>query len=154
VPAVVETLHRLRADGVAIALDDFGTGYSSLTSLEQLPLTRLKLDRSLITSIDTSARSAAIAFAVIALCRSWGIAVTAEGIERLEQFKCLSANGSLCLQGYLFSRPVAGDDLMRVKANMESFLEDLLLSAPATTSRSRSDVARIAAPRAKSTSGA
>ncbi len=51
-PATIETLRRLREIGVAIALDDFGTGYSSLASLEQLPLTRVKLDRSLIASID------------------------------------------------------------------------------------------------------
>ena len=66
--------------------DDFGTGYSSLASLQQLPLTRVKLDRSLIAGIDDSARSASIARATIALCRGLGLEVTAEGVERLEQF--------------------------------------------------------------------
>ena len=75
----------LRAHGIAIALDDFGTGFSSLASLEQLPLTRIKLDRSLIASIDTNARSASIAKAIIQLCQGLGLQITAEGIERLEQ---------------------------------------------------------------------
>jgi EAL domain-containing protein (putative c-di-GMP-specific phosphodiesterase class I) len=79
--ATIEVLRCLRANGLAIALDDFGTGYSSLASLEQLPLTRVKLDRTLIASIHTSARSAAIARAIVGLCHSLGLAVTAEGIE-------------------------------------------------------------------------
>jgi EAL domain-containing protein (putative c-di-GMP-specific phosphodiesterase class I) len=67
--ATIDARKCLRAHGVAIALDDFGTGYSSLASLEQLPLTRIKLDRSLIGGIDTSPRSAAIARAVIGMCQ-------------------------------------------------------------------------------------
>ena len=56
----IEALHRLREMGISIALDDFGTGYSSLTSLERLPLTRVKIDRSLVASIDAGQRSPAI----------------------------------------------------------------------------------------------
>ena len=63
--ATIEVLRQVRAHGVAVALDDFGTGYSSLASLEQLPMTRVKLDRTLIASIHTSARSAAIALRAI-----------------------------------------------------------------------------------------
>jgi predicted signal transduction protein with EAL and GGDEF domain len=70
--ATIDSLRRLRAHGIAIALDDFGTGFSSLASLEQLPLTRIKLDRSLVASIDTSARSASIAKAIIQLCQGLG----------------------------------------------------------------------------------
>src|SRR6202140_5800884 len=66
--ATIESLRRLRALGVAIALDDFGSGYSLLTSLEQLPLSRVKLDRTLIESVDSNPRSAAIARSIIALC--------------------------------------------------------------------------------------
>ena len=82
----IDALKRLRAHGVAIALDDFGTGYSSFASLEQLPLTRIKLDRSLIADIDSSPRSAAIAHAIVAMCQELGLDITAEGIERPEQF--------------------------------------------------------------------
>ena len=70
--ATVEVLRQLRRRGVAIALDDFGIGYSSLASLEQLPLTRVKLDRALIASIHTSARSAAVARALVGLCHDIG----------------------------------------------------------------------------------
>ena len=102
--ATIDTLKRLRAHGVAIALDDFGTGYSSLYSLERLPLTRIKLDRSLVAGIDTSARSAAIARAIIDMCQGLGLEITAEGVET-EQFSMLLMHRAMCLQGYLLARP-------------------------------------------------
>ena len=141
-PSTIEALRRLRAHGVAIALDDFGTGYSSLTSLEQLPLTRIKLDRSLIASIDTSARSAAIARAIISLCHSLGLEITAEGIERPEQFACLLGNHAMYLQGYLLSQPVSGDELLPVMAAITQKAQDILLSLPAKSYSS--DVVEIA----------
>ena len=66
----VETLRALRLLGIATALDDFGTGYSSLTSLEQLPLSRVKLDRSVVAEVDSNPRAASIASSIIALCHS------------------------------------------------------------------------------------
>ena len=108
----IKTLDQLRSIGVAIALDDFGTGYSSLASLQRLPLTRVKLDRSLIAGIDDSARSASIARATIALCRGLGLEVTAEGVERVEQLAMLLPHRAISLQGYLFSRPVSASDLL------------------------------------------
>ncbi len=125
-PATIDTLHRLRACGIAIALDDFGTGYSSLASLEKLPFTRIKLDRSLIDGIDTSLRSAAITRAIIGLCHGLGLEVTAEGIERPEQFSLLMEQGPMYFQGYLLSKPVAAGDLLsvmnRVKQEAPLFL--------------------------------
>ena len=108
----IKTLDQLRAIGVAVALDDFGTGYSSLASLQQLPLTRVKLDRSLIAGIDDGARSASIARATIALCRGLGLEVTAEGVERVEQLAMLLPHRAISLQGYLFSRPVSARHLL------------------------------------------
>ena len=131
-PATIETLRQLRALGIAIALDDFGTGYSSLASLEQLPLTRVKLDRSLIQSIDSSARSLAIARAIIGLCGSLGLEVTAEGVERPEQLALLLAYPSICLQGYLICKPTAADSVAHVVAEMPQQLQSLLLSTPET----------------------
>ncbi|HEX4050246.1 MAG TPA: EAL domain-containing protein [Steroidobacteraceae bacterium] len=113
-PATIETLRCLRSHGVAIALDDFGTGYSSLASLEKLPLSRIKLDQSLIASIDTSPRSAAIARAIIGLCHGLGLEMTAEGIERPEQLPLLLGQRSMYLQGFLFSPPVSRDELLPV----------------------------------------
>ena len=92
--------------GVAIALDDFGIGYSSLTSLEQLPITRVKLDRMLVEAVDSSPRSAAIARSIIALCHGLGLQVVAEGVERAPQLEFLSRCGPVGVQGYLLAHPV------------------------------------------------
>jgi EAL domain-containing protein (putative c-di-GMP-specific phosphodiesterase class I) len=105
-PNTIRNLDLLRSIGVAVALDDFGTGYSSLASLQQLPLTRVKFDRSLIAGIDDGGRSASIVRATIALCRGLGLEVTAEGVERLEQLAMLLPQSPITLQGYLFSKPV------------------------------------------------
>jgi diguanylate cyclase (GGDEF)-like protein len=104
--ATIESLHRLRALGVSIALDDFGMGYSSLTSLEQLPITRVKLDRLLVAGVDTNPRSAAIVRSIVALCHGLGLQVVAEGVERAAQLEFLAQCGPLGVQGYLLAQPV------------------------------------------------
>lgn len=125
----IKTLDQLRSIGVAIALDDFGTGYSSLASLQQLPLTRVKLDRSLIAGIDDSARSASIARATIALCRGLGLEVTAEGVERVEQLAILLTHRAISLQGYLFSRPVCASELLPLLERLPARCRELIESA-------------------------
>ena len=127
--ATVEVLRCLRARGIAIALDDFGTGYSSLASLEQLPLTRVKLDRALIASIHTSARSAAIARAIIGLCHSLKLEVTAEGIECTEQLALLLDQAPLYLQGYLLARPASATHLLSAMEALPQHMESLLLTS-------------------------
>ncbi len=132
----IKTLDQLRAIGVAVALDDFGTGYSSLASLQRLPLTRVKLDRSLIAGIDDSARSSSIARATIALCRGLGLEVTAEGVERVEQLAMLLQNRAISLQGYLFSRPVSESDLLPLLERLPAHCQELkkaALQLPAQT---------------------
>jgi len=104
--ATIESLHQLRALGVSIALDDFGMGYSSLTSLEQLPITRVKLDRLLVAGVDTNPRSAAIVRSIVALCHGLGLQVVAEGVERPAQLEFLAQCGPLGVQGYLLAQPV------------------------------------------------
>jgi diguanylate cyclase (GGDEF)-like protein len=105
-PSTIESLRRLRALGVAIALDDFGIGYSSLTSLEQLPITRVKLDRLLIAAVDSNARSAAIVRSIVALCHGLGLQVVAEGVERAAQLEFLAHCGPIGVQGFLLGHPV------------------------------------------------
>jgi EAL domain-containing protein (putative c-di-GMP-specific phosphodiesterase class I) len=129
-PTTIAVLRVLQSHGFGIALDDFGTGYSSLTSLEHLPLSRIKLDQSLVASIDTSVRSAAIARAIIDLCGSLGLQVTAEGIERPQQFAWLLGSRSLFLQGYLLSEAVPFAEVLRVKASLVGKIQDLLMSLP------------------------
>ena len=112
----IEAAHELRRLGVAVALDDFGAGYSSLKSLEELPLSRVKLDKSLTRSIDSSPSAAAIAVSVIGLCQELGLTVTAEGIQRTAQLDVLSPWGPLDVQGYLIARPTPIHDIARVIA--------------------------------------
>jgi diguanylate cyclase (GGDEF)-like protein len=131
----IAALRVLQSAGFGIVLDDFGTGYSSLTSLEQLPLSRIKLDRSLIAGIDTSTRSAAIARAIIDLCEGLGLPVTAEGVERPEQFAWLLGCRAMYLQGYLLSDAVPFADVLRVKASLANKVHDLMLSLPAPSHR-------------------
>jgi len=116
---------------LTIALDDFGTGYSSLASLERLPLTRVKLDRELIASIHTSARSAAIGRAIVGLCHNLGLEVTAEGVECREQLVMLANHEPICLQGYLIAQPMAADKLLPALAALPNHMQSLLLTSPA-----------------------
>jgi diguanylate cyclase (GGDEF)-like protein len=129
--STVAALGKLRELGVSIALDDFGIGYSSLTSLERLPLTRVKIDRSLIASIDTSRRSAAIVRSIIGLCHSLGLQVTAEGVERSTQLGAVLNDRGVQVQGYLVSRPLSASSVEMFLAESQSHLQQLLLNAPA-----------------------
>ncbi|MGH8229539.1 MAG: putative bifunctional diguanylate cyclase/phosphodiesterase, partial [Steroidobacteraceae bacterium] len=135
-PATIRALERLHAMGVEISLDDFGTGYSSLTSLQQLPLSRVKLDRSLIEPIDSNPRSAAIARSVIALCHGLGLKVVAEGVERPAQLEVLSQCGPVSVQGYLLAEAVETDAVPRETAAAAERARELIRSrsgAPAAT---------------------
>jgi diguanylate cyclase (GGDEF)-like protein len=129
--ATIEVLRELRRLDISIALDDFGSGYSSLSSLERLPLTRVKLDRSLIDSIDTSARSLAIARAIIGLCENLGLEVTAEGVERPEQLALLLCNPAMTLQGYLLSHPLKPQTMPGALTGLRERLQSLLITVPA-----------------------
>ncbi len=122
----VETLHGLGRIGVATSLDDFGTGYSSLTSLERLPLTCVKLDRSVIAAVDHNPRAAAIARSIISLCRSLGLTVTAEGVERHEHLDFLSQCGDVLVQGYLIGRPMECSAVMDFVRDSEIRIATLL----------------------------
>jgi len=125
----IECLQRLHASHIAIALDDFGTGYSSLASLEQLPLQRIKLDRGLVSGIDRNGRSAAIARAIIDLCVQLDLAVTAEGIERIDQLYCMLGTRGAYAQGYLLSRPVSAGSILVVNRGITADLKSLLANA-------------------------
>jgi diguanylate cyclase (GGDEF)-like protein len=130
-PTTIDALTRLRDHGIAIALDDFGTGYSSFASLEILPLTRIKLDRSLIAGIDSSPRSQAIARAIIAMCQGLGLEITAEGIERPEQFATLMGERGMHLQGYLLAHPTSCEKLMPLLDLVAQRAQQLVLESQA-----------------------
>ena len=128
----IAVLHRLRELGVSIAIDDFGIGYSSLTSLEQLPLTRVKIDRSLVASIDGGSRSPAIVRSIIGLSRSLGLQVTAEGVERPTQLAQLCNDRGVQMQGFLIARPLPVAAIGGFVRSTPQFLRDLLQSLPPT----------------------
>src|ERR1700730_4307692 len=102
-------LQQLRDDGVHIEIDDFGTGYSSLSYLRHLPIDAIKVDRSFISQIDISASDESIVGAILALARSLGLGVIAEGVETLGQLEVLARHGCEFAQGYYFSRPLPPD---------------------------------------------
>jgi EAL domain-containing protein (putative c-di-GMP-specific phosphodiesterase class I) len=108
----IELLKRLKDFGVTIAIDDFGTGYSSLSYLRKLPLDVLKIDRSFVQGIGTSAEDDAIVRAVISVAQSLGLSVTAEGIETREQARLLREWSCHAGQGYLFSRPLPAQEFI------------------------------------------
>jgi EAL domain-containing protein (putative c-di-GMP-specific phosphodiesterase class I) len=114
-------------------LDDFGTGYSSLTSLEQLPLSHVKLDRSVIAEVDWNPRAAAIARSIIGLCRSLGLQVTIEGVERPSQIDLLIDCGDVSVQGYLVGRPMDSASVLDFVDRTEPYVESLLQAAGASS---------------------
>jgi len=110
-PAVLDTIAKLRERGISLSLDDFGTGYSSLSYLTRFPLNTVKLDRSFVRDIGTNPQSLHLATAVIAMCRSLGLALVAEGVENADQADLLRQRGCRYLQGYYFGRPVNVEEL-------------------------------------------
>jgi diguanylate cyclase (GGDEF)-like protein len=108
---VIPSLHRLNEIGVEISIDDFGTGYSSLSYLTALPISELKIDRSFIRDLGMTPQSSAVVTAIIALARSLGLRVVAEGVENLRQMEVLHRLGCGVMQGFLFSRPQPPEDI-------------------------------------------
>ncbi|MFG1433416.1 EAL domain-containing protein [Xanthobacter sp. V2C-8] len=106
-------LARFRAAGIDIALDDFGTGYSSLQNLRMFPVTKLKIDKSFVRSMDIDMNSKKLISGILALSSSLGIATTAEGIEEAAEADYLGSIGCDIGQGYYFAKPMKAQDVPR-----------------------------------------
>ncbi|MFW9609670.1 MAG: putative bifunctional diguanylate cyclase/phosphodiesterase [Aquaspirillum sp.] len=107
-------LQALRDLGLTLALDDFGTGYSCLAYLKQLPISRIKLDRSFVKELPTDSEDIAIASATLSLAHNLGMEVVAEGVENEDQKIFLEGLGCRFMQGYFFARPTAPDHFLHV----------------------------------------
>ncbi|GGH95686.1 putative bifunctional diguanylate cyclase/phosphodiesterase [Arthrobacter liuii] len=113
------SLGGLRGLGVGIEIDDFGTGYSSISYLRRLPVDRVKVDRSLITGLETDPSQPALVAAVLQLVRACGLEAVWEGVETAEQAEILRALGCSSAQGYYFSRPVPPDQIPELLADQQ-----------------------------------
>jgi EAL domain-containing protein (putative c-di-GMP-specific phosphodiesterase class I) len=104
--AALEGLARLRSLGVRVSIDNFGTGYTNFARLRDMPVDRLKLDRSLIVDIANASEARAVAHAVISLLHGLGYEVVAEGVEDARQIEVLRVIGCDAIQGHAIARPM------------------------------------------------
>ena len=109
----LQILKQLKALGVSISIDDFGTGYSSLSYLKNLPVDKLKIDKSFIDGLPDSKDDYSIVSSILALATNLDLGTIAEGVETEEQKYCLSMLGCDALQGYLFSRPIPEREFLK-----------------------------------------
>ncbi len=132
---LIDTLTRLRAEGVRIAIDDFGTGYSSLAYLQNLPIDTLKIDRSFIREIGGKHPSDPLVRTILSLGKGLGLNIVAEGVETEEQLRFLAREGCHSVQGYLFARPLSPHQLMTYLLRGEKVPGVLAGSSPAVELR-------------------
>ncbi len=111
---VRQVLAELRGIGVHVSIDDFGTGYSSLSYLHTLPIDTLKIDRSFVNGALESPQCDALLHSIINMGRALQLQVLAEGVETEQERHHLTGAGCELMQGYLFSRPVAADEIGRL----------------------------------------
>ncbi len=116
---VVSRMQQLIALGVSFCLDDFGTGYSSLSYLKRLPLSQVKIDQSFVRDVTDDQNDAAIVRAIMAMSRSLGLAVVAEGVETRAQRDFLLQNDCTIYQGFLFCEPIPIEEWGRCLARFD-----------------------------------
>ncbi len=112
-------LLELKGLGIALSIDDFGTGYSSLAYLRKLPIDAIKIDRSFVLELESSADSATIVAAIIAMADALKLRTVAEGVETPAQMLALRDHGCTLMQGYLFSRAVPAGEFSQLLADAE-----------------------------------
>jgi EAL domain-containing protein (putative c-di-GMP-specific phosphodiesterase class I) len=124
-----EVLSQLKALGVKLAIDDFGTGYSSLSYLKQLPVSKLKIDRSFIHDLHRNGNEEAIAAAIIQMGKCLNLTVTAEGVENERQLQFLREQRCDDVQGFLFSKPLRADQMDFQSRKASALFEILSMGA-------------------------
>jgi EAL domain-containing protein (putative c-di-GMP-specific phosphodiesterase class I) len=111
---VIEKMRLLKQRGIRFSIDDFGTGYSSLAYLRRMPIDQLKIDRSFVQDITHNENDAAIVNTIIAMAGSLNLDIIAEGVETPEQVAYLADCGCNAFQGYWFSRPLPGAEVLSI----------------------------------------
>ena len=118
---VQDTLQQIRDKNIKLSIDDFGTGYSSLSYLRRFPIDNLKIDRSFIQQMNYDAENLEIVRTIVTLAKTLGMDTISEGVETNQQLEQLKSLGCDFAQGYLFSKPLAPEDI-------ESILDKYLRS--------------------------
>ena len=121
IPNALDVLRKLHERGVSLSIDDFGTGYSSLSYLRQLPVNRLKIDKSFIAEVSRDKTAAEITRSVILLGKSLDLEIVAEGVETIDQEAYVKNLGCDEAQGFLYSRPISA-------ANYQAFVLETVKS--------------------------
>ena len=112
--AQLETLNRLRMRGFGISLDDFGTGFTNVQQLKTLPFTEVKIDRTLISNIESDLFSQVIVSSLVNIAIQDDLTIVAEGIERVEELEYLDRfKEHILMQGFLISRPKGKTEFIR-----------------------------------------
>ena len=110
--SLMKMLAYLKQLGVGLSIDDFGTGYSALSYLQKFPFSKLKIDRAFINKMATSSSDESLVSAILAMAKSLGLKVVAEGIETEQQARFLQQHNCEFGQGYLFSKPIPAKEFM------------------------------------------
>jgi len=110
-PTTLKIIQNIRSKGIRVALDDFGTGYSSLAYIDRYQIDTLKIDRSFVSKLTTSARTTAILQSIVFLAKQLNLDIVAEGVETEQQLQALAAMGCGFVQGYLLSKPVDAEKI-------------------------------------------
>lgn len=120
----IRIINDLASIGVQTAIDDFGSGYSSLSYVQQLPVSKLKIDRMFITDVPDNIRNVALVRAAVGMAHGLGLSVVAEGVETEEQYAFLQAVGCDHVQGYLFGYPMAADAFAELVATRNQMIQN------------------------------
>lgn len=110
---IIARMHHLKELGITFAMDDFGTGYSSLQYLKRLPLDQIKIDQSFVRDLHKDPDDMVIVETIIAMGRSLGLNVIAEGVETMEHWRYLNDHQCHAYQGFYFCKPVPAEEMAK-----------------------------------------
>lgn len=130
----MHVLQMIRDMGIGLAIDDFGTGYSSMSYLKKLPVTRIKIDKSFVDGLPHNKDSVTLTRAVITLAKNFGLAITAEGVEKEDQLRFLETEHCDEIQGYYFAKPMRFNELVeycRSSLNNQAADKNNVINLPA-----------------------